>query len=116
MFLIGAMMITTQATNTLRKELMQSTRQITGGGTVVSTSITDATASTVLEITNTRNVPLTCFFAALPTDGSAPQEVMIAPNATETYLAAALGYSAKAARFNIVNNAMNVGSYRIAWQ
>ena len=88
---------------------------INGGGAVVSTSIQDATETTVLDITNTGNVPLTCFFAALPTDAQGAQEVTIAPNSNQSFPAAALGYSLQTPRFNIRNDAPNGGSYRVSW-
>ena len=89
---------------------------VDGNGSVVSTSITDATENTVLEITNTGNVPLTCFFAALPTDNSSAQQVIIPPNSTETYPAPVLGYTPQTRRFNFVNDAPSMGSYRVAWE
>lgn len=89
---------------------------IAGNGAVVSTSIQDASNTTVLEITNTGNVPFTCFFAALPTDTTAPQEMEIPPNSTQTFPATALGYSVQSPRFNIVNNAPSIGSYRVVWE
>ena len=89
---------------------------IAGDGAVLSTSIQDATETTVLEISNTGNVPFTCFFAALPTDSSSAQQEEIPPNSSKNYSAAALGYTAQSPRFNIVNESTNVGSYKVVWE
>ena len=90
--------------------------EVPGNGVVVSTSITDASANTVLEISNTGSVPITCFFAALPTDNSSAQQVVIPPNSTKSHPAIVLGYTQQSRRFNIVNDAPTMGSYRVAWE
>ena len=94
--------------------------QVTEGNvaaqSVVSTSVTGVSTATVLTLRNTGNVPLSFYFAVLPTDPTGPSPITVAPNESVTRNAIELGYSEQASRFNVNNEQEAPGSYRIEWE
>lgn len=83
---------------------------------VVSTSVTGVSTATVLTLRNTGNVPLSFYFAVLPTDPTGLSPITVAPNESVTRSAIELGYSEQASRFNVNNEQEAPGSYRIEWE
>lgn len=83
--------------------------------TVVNASVTGVSAATVLTIRNTGNVPLSFYFALLPTDPSGSNMATVAPNEEISRIATELGYSEQQSRFNINNEQEAPGSYRVEW-
>lgn len=97
-----------------------SSTQVTEGTVaaqaVVSTSVTGVSAATVLTLRNTGNVPLSFYFAELPTDPTGPSPITIAPAETVSRTATELGYSELYNRFNVHNEQEAPSSYRIEWE
>lgn len=97
-----------------------STTQVTEGTVaaqaVVSTSVTGVSAATVLTLRNTGAVPLSFYFAELPTDPNGPSPITVAPAETLSRTATELGYSELYSRFNVHNEQEAPSSYRIEWE
>ena len=94
--------------------------QVTEGNvaaqTVVSTSVTGVSTATVFTLRNTGNVPISFYFALLPTDPTGPSPVLVGPNDSLTRNAIELGYSEQYNRLNVNNEQEAPGSYRIEWE
>ena len=94
--------------------------QVTEGNvaaqTVVSTSVTGVSTATVFTLRNTGNVPISFYFALLPTDPTGPSPITVAPNESVTRNAIELGYSEQYNRLNVNNEQEAPGSYRIEWE
>lgn len=94
--------------------------QVTEGNvaaqSVVGTSVTGVSTATVFTLRNTGPVPLSFYFALLPTDPTGPSPITLAPNETVTRNAIELGYSEQYSRFNVHNEQEAPGSYRIEWE
>jgi hypothetical protein len=70
----------------------------------------------VLTLRNTGNVPISFYFAVLPTDPTGPSPITVAPNESVTRNAIELGYSEQYNRLNVNNEQEAPGSYRIEWE
>ena len=97
-----------------------SNSQVTEGAiaaqAIVSTSVTGVSPVTIFTLRNTGAVPLSFYFAELPTDPTGPSPITVAPNESVTRNALELGFSEQYSRLNVHNEQEAPSSYRIEWE